>query len=511
MTLSKSQYTRALQCHKSLWLHKNRPATRDTPDAKTQSSFDTGYVVGELARQLYPDGVAIEFDSSNFAGMIDKTTELIKSGKEVIYEATFSIDGLFVMVDILVKNGEKWDIYEVKSATSVKSQYIDDVAFQWFVLAKVLPLGSAFVVHIDSDYTRDGKLDIEELFNIANITALVAHKLPQIPQTLQDISTMLSGDMPHIDIGEHCSTPYRCDFYATCHSHISAPSVFDLYRMRSKEKFDLYSRGIINYEDIPNSTRLSSIQKLQIQTHKTKVPHIDKEKLRQFVADIEFPINFFDFETFQEAVPRFDDQRPYMQMPFQYSLHILHEDGSCEHSEFLCGEHFDPREELIDNMLLDISSSGTIVAYNQGFEKRIIRELSRYDKKRAKQLLSLNKRFIDLIVPFRSGAYYHPDFNGSFSLKSVLPVLFADDSKLDYTKLGSVQNGGDAMDTFAKLHLLKDKSKRQAIRLDLLAYCRLDTWAMVKIYQKLRATIDSPIELQDVVYTRKSPMDHKIF
>ncbi|RLA74149.1 MAG: DUF2779 domain-containing protein [Epsilonproteobacteria bacterium] len=509
MTLSKSQYTRALQCHKSLWLYKNTPSTQDTPDTKTQSNYDTGYMVGELARQLYPDGVAIEFltesdgsataslhkDSSNFAGMITKTTELIKSGKEIIYEATFKIDGLFVMVDMLVKNGDVWDIYEVKSATTVKSQYIDDVAFQWFVLSKVLPLGGAFVVHIDSDYTRDGRLDVRELFNIANITALVAFKLPQIPQTIGDIASMLSGDMPHIDIGGHCSSPYRCDFYTTCHRHIPSPSVFDLYRMRSKDKFDLYSRGILSYSDIPDDTRLSEIQKLQISTTMTKKPHIDISKIRQFIGDIEFPINFFDFETFQEAVPRFDDQRPYMQMPFQYSLHILQEDGSCEHKEFLCGEYSDPRSELIDNMLLDISSSGTIVAYNQGFEKRIIRELAKHDKARATQLLSLNDRFVDLIKPFRSRGYYHPAFNGSFSIKSVLPAMFPDDDELDYKKLGSIQNGGDAMDIFAKLHLLKDKNKRKAIRLDLIAYCKLDTWAMVKIYQKLLQIIGRPMRL----------------
>ncbi len=174
-----------------------------------------------------------------------------------------------------------------------------------------------------------------------------------------------------------------------------------------------------------------------------------------------------------------------MQIPFQYSLHIIDEDGVPVHKEFLGDEHSDPREELVRRMLGDITPMGSIVAYNMAFEKGRIEELARLFPSYKEQLLALNERFVDLIEPFRGLGYYHPDFNGSFSIKSVLPALFPDDEELDYKNL-KIQNGGMAMDTFANLYLLKDQTKREEIREALYAYCRLDTLAMVRIFDKLK-------------------------
>lgn len=180
-----------------------------------------------------------------------------------------------------------------------------------------------------------------------------------------------------------------------------------------------------------------------------------------------------------------------MQIPFQYSLHILHEDGTLEHKEFLGDENSDPREALIEQMLHDITPTGSIVAYNQGFEKGRIKELAMFSEIKHDDLLALNERFVDLIVPFRRRGYYHQDFNGSFSIKSVLPAMFPNNDELDYKKLGSIQNGNAAMDTFSNLHLLKDKSKINEIKKDLLAYCHLDTLAMVRIWEKLMYIVRS--------------------
>ena len=172
-------------------------------------------------------------------------------------------------------------------------------------------------------------------------------------------------------------------------------------------------------------------------------------------------------------------------MPFQYSLHILHEDGTLEHKEFLGDENSDPRRPLSEQMLKDITPTGSIIAYNQSFEITQIKNLALVCSDISDELLALNERFIDLAHPFQYKHYYHPKFNGKYSIKVVLPTLFPDDDELDYKKLGSVQNGGDAMDTFANLHLLKDKSKLDEIKKDLLAYCHLDTLAMVRIWEKL--------------------------
>lgn len=490
MTLSKSQYIRGLQCHKSLWLYKNKPELRDIPNQAQESLFNTGYDVGELAKKLFPNGEEIKFDATNFDGMVSKTKELIENGTEIIYEATFKENGIFAMADILVKNGNAWDIYEVKASTDVKEYHLNDASIQWYALSNAIDLNRAYIVHINNKYVRKGELAINELFTVVDVTDEVQNRQYQIPFNLEQMDQMLNEDMPDIDIGTHCSDPNSCDFQGHCWKHIPYPSVFNLYWMNGSKKFEMYYKGMKAYEDIPNDFKLNSTQQLQVNTYKSKEPYVDKKIIKNFLDTIEYPINFFDFETFQNAIPRFDDQRPYMQIPFQYSLHILHEDGTLEHKEFLGDENSDPRNDLINQMLSDITATGSIVAFNQSFEMSRIKELANYNSEKKDELLALNERFIDLIVPFRGRGYYHPNFNGSFSIKSVLPAMFPNDPELDYKKLGSIQNGGDAMDTFANLHLLKDKSKRDDIRKDLLAYCHLDTLAMVRILEKLHKIVN---------------------
>lgn len=489
MILSKSQYIRGLQCHKSLWLYKNKPELRDMPNQAQESLFNTGYDVGELAKQLFPNGVEIKFDISNFDEMIAKTKELIQNGCEVIYEATFKENGIFAMADILVKNGDCWDIYEVKASTNVKEYHLNDASVQWYSLSNTINLNKVYIVHINNSYEKNGTLDIKNLFSIVDITEEVQNRQYQIPFNIEQMDLMLQNNMPNIDIGAHCSDPNGCDFEGHCWSHIPNPSVFNLYWMNGAKKFEMYYKGLITYEDIPSNFPLNATQKLQVETFKSKEPFVDKSIIEDFIKTVKFPINFFDFETFQNAIPRFDNQRPYMQIPFQYSLHILHEDGTLEHKEFLGDENSDPRDALINQMLSDITLNGSIMAYNQAFEITRIKELANYNIEKKDELLSLVDRFVDLIVPFRGRGYYHPNFNGSFSIKSVLPSMFPNNDELNYKKLGSIQNGGDAMDIFANLHLLKDKSKRDEIRKDLLAYCHLDTLAMVRIFEKLKEIV----------------------
>jgi hypothetical protein len=483
MILSKSQYIRGLQCPKSLWLYKKRPQLR-VVSKKSESMFESGISVGDLAKKLFEGGVLIEFDENNFEGMIKKTKELIANETQVIYEATFKEKNIFAMADILVKNGDCWDMYEVKSSTSPKEYHIDDAAIQWYALSNALKLNKAYIIHINNEYEREGSLDVKKLFKAVDVTELVLQKQKEIPLKLKEIEEVLKGDEPDINIGRHCFSPFECDFYEYCWQDIPKVSVFDLYRMNFDKKLDLYKKGIVELKDVDENI-LNQTQKIQVKTVKENKIYIDKNVIKSFLEKLKFPLNFLDFETFAEAVPRFDRLRPYQQIPFQYSLHILYEDKRLIHKEFLADEFSDPREEFKENLLNDLTKEGSIIAFNKPFEIGRIKELSDFSQKYKNELLGLIERFEDLIEPFRNLGYYHPDFNGSFSIKSILPAMFAKEPELDYKNLGSVQNGSDAMNTFANLHLLKDRSKRDEIRKDLLRYCRLDTLAMVKIYQKL--------------------------
>jgi len=488
MQISKSQYIRGLQCQKSLWLHKNKPELREIHNTKQESLFNTGNTVGDLAKELFQNGVEVDFTANDFKGMIAKTKELIADGIQVIYEASFSEEGVFSRVDILVRNDDAWDMYEVKASTEVKNVHLDDVAIQWHTLSKVIKLNSAYVIHINNQYIRQGQLDVEELFSIVDVTELVVEEKENVTVEILEMESILNEDMPSIDIGKHCDSPYDCDFKSHCWKHIPTSSVFDISYASGKQ-WVLYEQGITKIEDVPNDFHFGENATLQIKYHKSQEIKIDKPKIKEFLDTIIYPINFFDFETFQNAIPRFENQRPYAQMPFQYSLHILHEDGTLEHKAFLGDENSDPRLALAKQMLKDITHTGSIVAYSQGFEKGQIKNLAALHGDLSEELLALNERFVDLAHPFQYKHYYDPKLNGKYSIKIVLPTLFPNDDELDYKKLGSVQNGGDAMDTFANLYLLKDDKQKEQIRKDLLAYCRLDTLAMVRIWEKLRKVV----------------------
>lgn len=475
---------RGLQCHKQLWFLKNRPELKQKKPQKELAAIESGIKVGDLAKELFPGGVEIEFDASNFKGMLAKTKDLIEQGTQVIYEAAFSYNGSFVMVDILAKVDGLWHMYEVKESTRVKSHHVQDAALQWSVLVNGLDVSKSFVIHINKHYSRDQALDIKSLFSVEEVTEQVLGLQGDVKSNLIEMVDVVESSQPETAIGPHCKSPFACDFRNQCWPEITDESVFKLYRLNHKNKFKWFHQGVCTQEEAYKSKTLNAVQKLQVETRLSREPVKNLNKIKEFLNELSFPIYFFDFETFMEAIPRFEGQRPYMQMPFQYSLHVMQENGELEHFEFLGDEHTDPREDLIKQMLSDLQSSGSIVAYYQKFETSRIQELAKAFPKYSEPLLDLLPRFSDLLDPFRNLGYYHPDFNGSFSIKSVLPALFPDDSELDYKQL-NIQNGGMAMDTFAKLHLYQDRDEVEHIRQDLLAYCHLDTLAMVRIYQKL--------------------------
>jgi len=477
---------KGLQCPKALWLFKNRKDLATEPDQRRQNLFATGHRVGDLAKQLFPGGAEVEYRQSDYQGMLDETAQLTSS-ENVIYEGSFSTNGVFVRADILVKSGETWDIYEVKATASTKAVHKPDVAIQWYVIGQHLPLNKAWVVHLNNAYVRSGELDVQSLFTIDEVTEAVQVEQASIEDNLNDLERVLAGGEPEILIGTHCNNPYECDFHRHCWRDVPYPSVLDLCRLNGDKKFEYYHQGIVTYEDARNHIGLNAVQTLQVNTVLNRELHIDTDAIADYLGDLRYPINFLDFETFQDAIPRFDGQGPYKNIPFQYSLHVLHENGELEHKEFLADETEDPRLKLTQQLLDEITAEGTIFAFHQSFEIGVIKSLAQRFDQYAVQLMALNDRFMDLEIPFKNLMYYHPGFHGSFSIKSILPALFPDDPELDYKNL-EIQSGDVAMDVFPHLHKVDDPDEKESIRNSLLAYCRLDTLAMVKIWGKLNKT-----------------------
>jgi hypothetical protein len=447
--------------------------------------FDTGTNVGELAQRLFPGGHQIVYAPDEIDENVEKTKELIDSGAETIYEASFIYDNVLVMVDILHKGSDGWEMYEVKSSTGMKPLYHDDIAVQYYVLSgNGLDISEAALIHINSEYERNGDLDIKQLFAFEDITDAVVDHQSFVKDQLRLLRNMLDSDEPQIDIGPHCSKPYPCDFKEHCWQHVPEISVFDLSRLYETKKFELYKNGIMKFEDIPSDYRLSKAQQLQVDAELNMRDFINRDGIMKFLTQLEEPIGLLDFETFQQAVPSFDKQRPYQQIPFQYSLHILDGD-KLEHLEFLGEPGKDPREELVNRMITETKGCRTILVYNKGFENRIIRELAIRFPDKAEELKSITNRIIDMMKPFQNKDYYTKEMRGSYSIKLVLPALIPE---LRYDDL-DIADGGMAMEAYAKLQAMTDSQEIEKIKSDLLKYCELDTFAMVRILQKLKSVV----------------------
>jgi hypothetical protein len=483
--LSKSQFTRGLQCHKSLWLLKNRPELRAEPDVGQQARFAAGTEVGILAQHLFPGGVNLEY-RSGIPHNINMTRKLIASGTQTIYEATFRHDNVLAMVDILHKGPTGWELYEVKSATETKDIFINDTALQYYVVAGAgVSISRVYLVHLNNSYTRIGDLDLHELFTIDDITDLTLSRQAGITQELARMRSTLAGGEPDIDIGPYCTTPYECDFRPYCWQHIPECSIFDIANLRTSRKFALYYGGTLHLRDIPADFSLSDPMQMQVEAELTGRKFINSRNIREFVSKVKEPVGFLDFETFMEPVPSLDYQRPYQQVPFQYSLHILTK-GMLSHHEFLGDPGRDPRQPFIEKLLAETRTCRTILVYNQAFEIPRLREIAASFPEYAEKIETLIARIVDLMLPFRNKDYYVREMCGSHSIKYVLPALVPE---LTYDKL-DIADGEMAMLAYTGLTKKDDTAEKDKIRQDLLAYCRLDTFGMVRIWEKLVASIE---------------------
>lgn len=495
--LSKSKYCGLWQCPKIAWLRKYKP-DEVTVDEGVLSRMENGNIVGDLAMGLFGDYVEVTSyngDKLDLTAMIEKTREEMSKGTQVICEASFDYNGLYCAVDILKKENDGWAIYEVKSSTNDhKEVYLADVAYQKYVLEHCgINVKGTYLITIDSNYVFDGTLDVHKLFKITDVSDLISAQTNSIVGNLSIAQRLLSSDVePDIDIHENCMNPYKCGFWSYCTKHIGSPSVFDLYRMPYKKKLEHYRRGNVTYHELLMHGNITNEKQLRQMLHyvSNQEACIDIDSIRDFMATLSYPIYFLDFETMQPIIPLYIGTKPYAQIPFQYSLHYIEsEGGELKHKEFLAESGVDPRRTLAEKLCEDIPMNTCVTAYNKAFECTRLKELAEAFPDLAEHLLNISDNIKDLLVPFQSGYYYIKAMVGSFSIKSVLPALFPNDPELDYHNLEGVHNGGEAMSLFPKIKDLPPQEQEIA-RNNLLKYCELDTYAMVKVWEELKRVIE---------------------
>lgn len=540
---SKSRYTTFCQCPKALWLRTYKPEEAEVDEA-LEARFEQGNVVGDLAMGLFGDFKEVTVKNTDgsldLTKMIELTRQYMDEGVENICEASFNYEGNYCAVDILRKERGGWAIYEVKSTSfplfnekqTKLEKYAPDIAYQKWVLEKCgINVTGTYLVCLNSDYVRQGDLDIQQLFVTKDMKELVSNEYLKVPARVSQAMKVINDETePDLDLSERCNTPYKCAFFDYCKRQhgVPTPSVFDVYggSFKSKgedrffitRKLELYHAGKMSFEDLKNEP-LGHVQRLQVEGRE----YIDKKGIREFLSTLSYPLYFLDFETMQDIVPKYDGAKVYTQITFQYSLHIKrNESAPYDHRPFLApNDGSDPRRSLAEHLCQNIPMGVCTLAYNMKFERGRIHELAELYPDLREHLLDIESNIKDLLDPFQAGYYYLPAMGGSFSIKSVLPALFPGDPELDYHNLDErVQNGGDAMTIFPKLTMMREQLPKLGVqemedgrlvlsdslmklsdiraiqqeidagRKALLEYCKLDTWAMVKVWQKLKEVAD---------------------
>ena len=491
MYLSKTDFREYLQCSKCLWLKKNSPDLYVRPSISEfdQKLIDEGYEVELVAREMFGQGVLVE--GSNESAAL-QTLELIKSKVSPIFQATFITNtGLLAKTDILIHNefSGAWTIYEVKSSTSIKTSgnenHIYDITFQQVVMNQAgIPVDQAYIVHLNKDFKKNGEIELFELFTTTDVTETVAQEYSRI-ETEAGMALKFLQDK-NIDLSL-CSCLYssrrnHCSSFSVLNPNIPDYSIHDISRISAKNLRLLVDDLIMNIWDIPEDFKLTQNQKTQVELEKSQKPEIKIENIKQTLEELEYPLIFLDYETYVSAIPKVEGFSPHQHIPFQVSVHILQSNKKLGHFEYLADNIENAPLQLIEFLHDTIPDSGALISWHASFENTRNKQIAEIYPEYSQFLLDLNNRTFDLESIFKDN-YRHPGFKGRTSIKKVLPVLCPEFS---YKNL-DIQSGTEAMENWNRTIFDQDleESERAQIQKSLLAYCKLDTLAMVKIFKHL--------------------------
>ncbi len=493
--ISKAKIMRGYQCAKSFYLSIHHKEFEPKISPELQALFDQGHAVSELARlqysKKYSKAVVVENTPWDFVGALKKTKELLNLKSEVIFEAAFEYKGCFARIDLMIynQNTERWHIADFKSTTKVKDEHYDDIGLQAWIIANAgLPIEKISVIHLNNLCTYP---DLDQLFTEVDVTEKLREFYPQISVQLNQLFPNLKSDeIPVVDIGKHCQKPNLCVFFDKCFSekNIPAESIFNIPTLNEK-KWDLYDKRMIDIYDsrLLETDDLNEKQKIFLDVQKTKKRFVNSVEVRNSLESWQFPLIFLDFETISYAIPKYEGTRPFQQVPFQFSIHVLKskDDMDCEHYEFLNDQDTDPRESLVKKMsdiFKQLPQQSSVVAYYSKFEAGCLQDLADYFSQYAAELIQIKNRLVDPLPIFREHIYDH-EFKDSFSLKSVAPAILG--QKASYTGL-DVGDGGAAQRAYLKLlkSNISTLEKNQIIK-NLLLYCKKDTEVLVDLVRWL--------------------------
>ena len=490
--LSKSKLVAYRQCPKRLWLELHRPELRD--DSGSEAVFRIGNEVGEAARLVYdPEarGTFVDREEQGYEEAIRRSNGLLGRREGPVFEAALQEGGVLAFADLMLPavtcyDEEGWRMVEVKSATSLKDYYRDDLAIQVHLADRMgLPLASAAIAHIDNTFVYRGDGDYRGLFR--EVDLLDEESFPRFEvegwiEEAREIAGLV--EEPEIPMGPQCSDPYDCPFadYCGCDRPQAEFPLSSLPKLSAARRVAIETLGITDLREVPDLL-LTDAQNFVREVTISGETWFDAEGAAAALAVYGFPAWFLDFETVMLPVPRWKNTRPYQQLPFQFSLHRVKADGSLHHDAFLDLSGEDPTRALAESLIAGAGDEGPVFVYNAGFEGRVLRELGQRFPDLAGPLGAIADRIVDL-HPIAKAHFYAPSQHGSWSLKAVLPAACPE---LSYEALDGVADGIMAGEAYREALAEETTAERsEEIERQLLAYCHLDTFAMVRLWEVFR-------------------------
>ena len=488
-SLSKSKIIGFRQCPKRLWLEIHHPELAEYDDA-AKKAFAIGHQVGALAQTIFDPagtGTLLDAQTQGYEVVFKKTQELINASEpKRIFEAGFNACGALAFADIMEptdQTGKSWHMIEVKSAASVKDYYLDDTAIQSYVAIKSgVPLDGVSVAHIDSKWVYPGEGQYQGLLKRVDVSEAAFSRHPEVERWIEEAQAVAKlPTEPNIEPGKQCTSPNPCGFISYCQrgmETVECPVTW-LPHIRQNKIEVLEALGVYDLRDVPDKY-LTDTQKLVRDCTIEQKRFFEIDATQKFLAKYPFPALFLDFETSNLAIPVWAGCRPFEQVPFQYSLHILDDQGNLAHKEFIDLSGNNPVRPFAEQLVSDCGTTGPIFVYNAGFESSVIKRLADRFDDLSDSLLAINNRLVDL-QPLAKAHHYHPDQKGSWSIKALLPTL---DRSLNYADLEGVQHGQMAMEAYSEaINPSTSAERKAAIQQQLLDYCELDTLAMVRIWE----------------------------
>jgi hypothetical protein len=486
--LSKSKIIAYRQCPKRLWLEIHKAGLRD--DSGSEMVFQIGNQVGDVARSIYDlagNGEFIDVNGLGHEQALARSAVLLENGEVSVFEAGMAAGGALAYADVMLPVSQDgavaWKMIEVKSSTSVKDYHRDDIAVQAHIAANAgVRLSSISLAHIDNSFGYPGNGNYQGLIKENDLTDEAISRSGEVKEWIDGAQAVAAlPDEPEVATGPHCNSPFPCGFAEYCNRDKVSPAypLSSLPRLHASRRERIEAAGHEDLRDVPDDL-LGSIQNRVKQCSITGETYFDAAGAAADLAPYGFPAYFLDFETAMFAVPIWKGTRPYQQLPFQFSLHILAESGDLQHHGFLDLSGDDPSRACAQALVDLCGEQGPVFAYSAGFECRVMRELAARFPEYAPALESIIERVVDLL-PIARNRYYHPSQHGKWSIKAVLPAAIPE---LSYSQLTGVQDGGMAVSAFMEAIAPATAPERKVeIEAQLISYCELDTFAMVRLYQ----------------------------